>query len=574
METTPLVERANSTPVVSKKKKGTTCCITSKAGMLVFAWIFTFSVTYNFLYDPLTISQLFFKGQPNYLGGLYLFDGILLLFYPLAGFLADTKFGLHGVIQRSVYLGFALLLLISLGAVTLVCVWWTSAAPTEPWGLIAPLAMLYIPMSVALVGLNANVIQFGMDQLHDSPADHQSLFIHWYVWVLYLSSLITQTPGVMLSFYDYYPDWNGSIWNSKDKKFKSCISVISCVIFGVSFCVVGITIVMMHRKKKWFLIIPKKHSNPYRLVYRVTKFATRHKRPIKRSAFTYHEDEIPRGLDLGKDKYGGPFTTEEVEDVKAFYGILKILLVLCLIFFLYPSMYLFEQSLLIHWNNNTKTLLLKSHGNISDFTDFYFLKSGLLSNFFVVIIIPLYLSVLRPLFRNHIPSMLKRLGTGIVFIMLHLTYSFSTFIYVELKEHLSYDKKWTFFCNIYSLPRSEIHFLTVGLVVELCLDAVSYMLIKIAQLEFICAQSPHSMKGLLIGLSFALEGLSKIFFWGFVAMIGGVAHCSFYCYAVCILVGGTGFVLYSFTARKYKYRERDELCNIHYYAEEYYSKTT
>ena len=40
---------------------------------------------------------------------------------------------------------------------------------------------------------------------------------------------------------------------------------------------------------------------------------------------TYCEDDIPTGLDLGKCKYGGPYTTEQVKDVKAFYGILKIL---------------------------------------------------------------------------------------------------------------------------------------------------------------------------------------------------------------------------------------------------------
>ena len=40
------------------------------------------------------------------------------------------------------------------------------------------------------------------------------------------------------------------------------------------------------------------------------------------------------GLDLGKKKYGGPFTTEQVEDVKAFYGILKVLFSFGVVFFL------------------------------------------------------------------------------------------------------------------------------------------------------------------------------------------------------------------------------------------------
>ena len=66
-------------------------------------------------------------------------------------------------------------------------------------------------------------------------------------------------------------------------------------------------------------------ENPYRLVYRVLNFAKAHTNPINHGAFTYNsEDEHPSRLDLGKQKYGGPFTTEQVENVKAFLGILIV----------------------------------------------------------------------------------------------------------------------------------------------------------------------------------------------------------------------------------------------------------
>ena len=38
------------------------------------------------------------------------------------------------------------------------------------------------------------------------------------------------------------------------------------------------------------------------------------------------EDKIPSRIDLGKRKYGGPFTTEEVKNVKTFLQLLKLLL--------------------------------------------------------------------------------------------------------------------------------------------------------------------------------------------------------------------------------------------------------
>ncbi len=37
---------------------------------------------------------------------------------------------------------------------------------------------------------------------------------------------------------------------------------------------------------------------------------------LNRSAFTYWEENIPSRLDLGKSRFGGPFTTEQVEDVR------------------------------------------------------------------------------------------------------------------------------------------------------------------------------------------------------------------------------------------------------------------
>ncbi len=40
--------------------------------------------------------------------------------------------------------------------------------------------------------------------------------------------------------------------------------------------------------------------------------------------FTYWEDSFPSRIDLGKMKYGGPFTTEQVEDVKTLFQVLFI----------------------------------------------------------------------------------------------------------------------------------------------------------------------------------------------------------------------------------------------------------
>ena len=57
----------------------------------------------------------------------------------------------------------------------------------------------------------------------------------------------------------------------------------------------------------------------------VIVFAMKHKAPISRSAFTYCENEHLSRIDYGKQRYGGPYTTEQVEDVKVFLNMMKII---------------------------------------------------------------------------------------------------------------------------------------------------------------------------------------------------------------------------------------------------------
>ncbi len=114
-----------------------------------------------------------------------------------------------------------------------------------------------------------------MDQLHDSPAEHQSLFIYWYVWMYYIVQLLVVQPWNMFYIIEF---------------------ITSCTLFGIlgvgPFIMVIVLVCIAHRNKNWFLIIPAR-INPYKLVYKVTHFAKQHKVPVQRSAFTYCEDEIP-----------------------------------------------------------------------------------------------------------------------------------------------------------------------------------------------------------------------------------------------------------------------------------------
>ena len=90
--------------------------------------------------------------------------------------------------------------------------------------------------------------------------------------------------------------------------------------------------------------------------------------------------------------------------------------------------------------------------------------------------------------------------------------------------------------------------------------------------EFISAQNPQSMKGLIIGVFFAIRGLFHILNsiiiipfslkhpWASGKMLEHppVTNCGFVYLLFTCVVGLIGLILFSVAAKKYKYRRRDE----------------
>ena len=89
------------------------------------------------------------------------------------------------------------------------------------------------------------------------------------------------------------------------------------------------------------------------------------KYPRNHSALTYWEDEVPSHLDLGKEKYGGPFSEEQVEDVKTVLWLIPILLCVA--------------GMTIAWETSFKLLIQiePSYGHLKDI-DTFLLNGGLL----------------------------------------------------------------------------------------------------------------------------------------------------------------------------------------------------
>ncbi len=134
-------------------------------------------------------------------------------------------------------------------------------------------------------------------------------------------------------------------------------------------------------------------------MFRVLKFATKHKILIRRSAFTYCENKKPSRIDLGKSKYGGPFTNEQVEDVKT--CLQMVLVITSLIATACPiSAYFYSWSILLH------AMFKYSYFSCNEDIMRIFLLSGSC----VVLSLSVFEIIIQLLIRKFIPSTLKRVG--------------------------------------------------------------------------------------------------------------------------------------------------------------------
>ena len=296
-------------------------CLRTKSAILILFWSFLAGVFHWLCTDPFSVIARFTKHNIKrdifIVGGVFIFYAILQLFYPLAGLLADVRYGRYKCVVGSLWSFVG-------GSVVLYVVGFTVGySPTylklgdHLWSyavLAVMLAVFAIPAIVgsflfisSIVAFNANVIQFGLDQLHDSPTQHLVLYIHWYVLVSFAGGQVA-TLITSFCFYETHHEF-----------IIVALTVLAYVLLISSLCV------GYFKNRAWFLVDPGSR-NPYRLVYQAICFAWRHAYPVRRSAFTYCEDELPSRLDLGKEKYGGPFTTEQIENVKVFLGLLRVLL--------------------------------------------------------------------------------------------------------------------------------------------------------------------------------------------------------------------------------------------------------
>ena len=132
-------------------------------------------------------------------------------------------------------------------------------------------------------------------------------------------------------------------------------------------------------------------QNPFKLVYSVIRYATKHKHPECRRAFTYCEDKPPSHIDFGKNKYGGLFTTEQVEDVKTF---LQVVLIICIGIVI--LVVIFE-----NWQLQDRKAHLLTVTTESSYSRCYSIEA-FIRKVFRVLVLPFCDLIFHPLFHRHL----------------------------------------------------------------------------------------------------------------------------------------------------------------------------
>ena len=527
----------------------------NKTILLLLLWHFSTGILYNLFLRPSVYLHFTNESITGIVTSINAF--VFLVLTPLASFVADVKFGRFKTLLWSTYFMLASSVCILLGGILLIYI--VRDLNNYFYAMLSFFVIALFAYHCARVFFIANILQFGTDQLRDMPTRKSTLFLLAFYWC--------DTFGELLALSLHIPGHEVVI-SHKVKTFDEIITIEYIVLICGSIALSVVVIFLLHKKKHWFLI-DNIRKNPYRLVYGVVKFAIQHKNPVRRSAFTYCENRCPSRIDFGKQRYGGPFTTEEVEDVKVLFNMLKVLLSLSPAFFL----------------DLCATRIISYHRTevpaeyfVNDTVVIFFLDSGVLSPLLTVICFPL---VIKCLISRYFPNMFKRMGLSLLLLCVLFTFYLMNYVIGGSQNFLESFGIPCFPNDSYNIFQTNIA-ASLSPAYLLALHNVTaslyHMFLCISIWEFICCQSPQHMKGLLFALFYALRDIYRVlaalllisfYKFGKTQLVG----CPFIFHAVNLIVGFISLVIFTIIAYKYQYRKRDDICNIYQYAEDYYSTT-
>ena len=464
---------------------------------------------------------------------------------PLAGWLADACVGRYRMIYCSVLIMWIATILETLSRVIESLVG-GSYAPVDS---VITRALLGL-MGIGVGSFLSTVVQFGIDQLQDASTEEISAYIMWYLWTY-------SCPILLINLTSNY------FQSESDQHLILLNSLILCINLTL-------ILVMLFCCNNWLIKEPIV-QNPFKLIYRVSRYAIKNKYPQYRSAFTYCEDEPISRIDFGKRKYGGPFTTEQVEDVKTFYKSLPIIILSGVAMGEQVAGKFLNISIKHQFVVPSKRLGMMRFTNSSLSTFIPYSMS---------VLIVLHEVLFYPIFQRCCTS-ITSLRKFIVGAVLQIGTILALMIF-ELLSRQSYLKEngynETVLCVFYKDQTLATKFNYNWIAVPDTLFVISTLLMTVGGLEFIAAQVPYSMKGVLLGVCYCSIVISgtvndislnigpfqqKLSIWG-----TGVISCGFWYALLHIILCTAGYIVSVLIIKWYKRRKREDVLPYeHIYAE-------
>ena len=555
----------------------------SKAIFIILVWTVIVGEMYTLIhvviaafigsYVPMGVNHLF-NALSSPLGFVSAILAAIAIFYPLSGFIADVWCGKFKIIIISLT---TILFCNIIVAITFV-IWFSlnDSHKSMVFVMLKERIPLYITgfgaaffIILGYAAYQANFIQFGLDQLMEAPSTSLSVFIHWAIWADTLGATLVTFAAAVVSC---------PLVSAKIKYPFLVVPLFPLLCLPV-------LLILACWKHHWFYIEPNLR-NPYRMVISILNFVRKHKYPLHRSAFTYSDVDHPSRIDFAKQRFGGPYTTEQVEDVKAFLRILLLLVIIGPVFGLeIPT-------------GSMGFLAFGMHTGYSE--DFLhrcsiwaLLESGMLRYVIGSIFIPVYMHIQFSLLKwSAVSRIFIRLFIGVILWILGAL----SMLVIDLVGHFHSvnDQGLGSYCmfkfsrdnNAHALlyPVLEMHWAV--LIAPSILLGIGPPIVVATMFEFISAQSPSSMKGFLIGVFFAIRGIfqlisslilfpfssDKIWSEGYMKTNPPVTNCGFGYLLSISVIAMIGLILFAFVARRYKYRERDDRPYDYYIVEDIFDR--
>ena len=392
------------------------------------------------------------------------------IFLPIGGWLADAYFGRYKVIlcgMWTMWLG-AMLNGVSLVISRVIAIYGVSG---DAWvSLVSK-----IVMGAGFGVFQANIFQFGIDQLSEASSTDIISFITWYALTMF-------TCGITMQFSA----------NCTKPYNNVIVRLLVAVFVTLALCSNSL---FSHWLMKQQLI-----TNPLPLIWKTVQYTVQNRSKWKRIFTLGHRGVLYR-LNVAKIMYGGLLSSEQVEDVKTFFRVLAVIAIFSIACSGIPVV------------SNTIAVLepnLREWPAMTDVAVCYKELSITYAQYIVLVLVVLmYQGILRPICHRCIPKV--SITTNFLFSVL----SFIVCVIIMLgMESASYYKQLNLnqtiikcnFQNKTNLQGIEFYWVTFP---QIAITFSSFLFL-LSGIEFICAQAPFNMKGLLLGIGYALYGLGSL----------------------------------------------------------------